>query len=275
MRYSKRNKRIGIIGLGNMGGAVMRGLARTRSGGAGAGALAGYDCDPAKARAAGRIARVKAFSSAAELARLSDIVVIAVKPKDFAQAAREVSAHAKGKLFITIAAGIRTGTAEKLIGGRARVVRVMPNTPALIGEGISAICGGRYATPTDVAAARRIFSSVGETVVLDERHFDLVTAVSGSGPAYFFYLKEALMEAAAQMGLGRDMARRLVSRTALGAAKLLIETGHEPGVLRGHVTSKGGTTEQAMKVFEKAGFKRVVRKAVAAAVKRSRQLSGG
>jgi len=265
MRYSKR-KKIGIIGLGNMGSAVMRGLA---------GALAGYDCDPSRARAAGRIARARIAASAAELTRLSDVVIIAVKPKDFAQVAREVSAHAKGKLFITIAAGIRTGTAERLIGSRARVVRVMPNTPALIGEGISAICGGRYAAPSDIAAARGIFSNVGETVVLDEGHFDLVTAISGSGPAYFFYLKEALMETAVRMGLSRDMARKLVSKTALGAAKLLIETGHEPGVLRGHVTSKGGTTEQAMKIFEKAGFKRTVRKAVAAAVKRSRQLSGG
>lgn len=265
MQYSKRRK-IGIIGLGNMGSAVVRGLG---------GAIAGYDCDPAKARSAGRVARVKSLASAAELARLSDIVIIAVKPKDFAQVAREISAHVKGKLFITIAAGIRTGTAEKLIGNRARVVRVMPNTPALIGEGISAICGGRYATPSDVAAARGIFSSVGETVVLDEGRFDLVTAISGSGPAYFFYLKEALMEAAERMGLKKEVARKLVSKTALGAAKLLVETGHEPGVLRGHVTSKGGTTEQAIRVLEKAGFKRTVRRAVSAAVKRSRQLSGG
>jgi len=268
-------KKVGVIGLGNMGHAVMRGLARTCAPGANAGMLAGYDCDTAKARAAGKDVRIKLLGSVGELAHFSDIVIIAVKPQQFAQIALELSGLSKGKLLISIAAGIKTRDIERAVGGKARVVRVMPNTPALVGEGMSVICAGRHATQADLKAAISIFSCVGETEVLPERYFDLVTAISGSGPAYFFYLKEALMEAATGLGMKKDTARKLVSRTALGAAKLLIETGHEPAVLRSRVTSKGGTTEQAIKVFEKEGFKRTVRKAVAAAQKRSRQLSGG
>jgi len=274
MQYLKR-KKIGIIGLGNMGHAVMRGLAGSCVSGAGASTLAGYDCDPAKARAAGKNSRVRLPGSVGELAHFSDIVIIAVKPQQFARVALELSGSSKGKLLVSIAAGIRTRDIEKAVGGKARVVRVMPNTPALVGEGMSVICAGRHATQADLKAAIAIFSSVGETEVLPERYFDLVTAISGSGPAYFFYLKEALIEAATGLGMKKDTARKLVSRTAFGAAKLLIETGHEPSVLRGRVTSKGGTTEQAIKVFEREGFKRTVRNAVAAAVKRSRQLSGG
>lgn len=266
-------KKVGVIGLGNMGHAVMRGLARLCA--PGAGMLAGYDCDAAKARAAGKDVRIKLLGSVGELAHFSDIVIIAVKPQQFAQVALELSGLSKGKLLISIAAGIKTRDIERAVGGKARVVRVMPNTPALVGEGMSVICAGRHATQADLKAAISIFSCVGETEVLPERYFDLVTAISGSGPAYFFYLKEALMEAATGLGMKKDTARKLVSRTALGAAKLLIETGHEPAVLRSRVTSKGGTTEQAIKVFEKEGFKRTVRKAVAAAQKRSRQLSGG
>jgi pyrroline-5-carboxylate reductase len=272
MRYLK-HKRIGIIGLGNMGHAVMRGLASSCALGASASRLAGYDCDTAKARAAGKGTRVRLLGSVGELARFSDIVIIAVKPQQFAQVARELSDSSEGKLLISIAAGIRTRDIEKAIGAKARVVRIMPNTPALVGEGMSVICGGRHATQADLKDAIAIFSCVGETEVLPERCFDLVTAVSGSGPAYFFYLKEALIEAATGLGMKKDTARKLVSRTAFGAAKLLIKTGHEPAVLRARVTSKGGTTERAIKVFAKEGFKRTVRKAVAAAQIRSRQLS--
>jgi pyrroline-5-carboxylate reductase len=272
MRYLKR-KKIGIIGLGNMGQAILRGLAGQA--GACRRTLGGYDRDTAKARSAGRALGVSIYPSAMELAGSSDIIIIAVKPQNFGELARELSGNISGKLVISVAAGIGTRHIEKTLGAKTRVVRVMPNTPALVGAGITAVCKGRYATASDLKAAEEVFSSVGDTVAMNERYFDLVTAISGSGPAYFFYLKEALIEAAVRMGMGKDVAKVLVSRTALGAAKLLIETGHEPGILRQRVTSKGGTTEEAIKVFDKAEFKRVVEKAVIAAARRSRELSGG
>lgn len=272
MRYLKR-KKVGVIGLGNMGHAVLRGLASPA--GACRRLLGGYDCNTAKARSVGRSLGVSVYPSVKDLVGFSDIVIIAVKPQNFDELARELSGNVSGKLVISVAAGIKTRYIEKTINAGTRVVRVMPNTPALVGAGITAVCRGKYASSADLKAAEKIFSSVGSTIVIGEKYFDLVTAISGSGPAYFFYLKEALIEAAAKMGMDRDVARALVSKTALGAAKLLIETGHEPGILRQRVTSKGGTTEEAIKVFDKAAFKRIVEKAVIAAARRSKELSGG
>lgn len=272
MRYLA-NKNIGMVGLGNMGGAIIRGL--LSSGSVKRAGVIGFDNDPAKRAAAGKKYAIPLSRSIPELVAHCDIVVIAVKPQNIGEVLREISFYGKGRLYISIAAGITTRKIEKALSGirRPRVIRVMPNTPALVGEGISAVCKGRYAAAKDVKVADEIFSSIGETVNIRERYFDAVTAVSGSGPAYFFYLKEALIEAALRLGMDKATAKRLVSKTALGAARLLIESGHEPKALRLRVTSKGGTTEQAIKVFERGGMKRIIGQAVAAATKRSRELS--
>ena len=273
MRYLA-DKKIGVIGLGNMGGAIINGL--LSSGAVKKAGIIGFDNDTAKRAAAGKRYAIPLAGSILEAAAHCDILVFAVKPQNIDEVLREVSFYGKGRLYISIAAGIKTRRIEKALARirRPRVIRVMPNTPALVGEGISAICKGKYATAKDLKAADEMFSSVGETVNLDERYFDVVTAVSGSGPAYFFYLKEALIEAAVRLGMDRATAKRLVSKTALGAAKLLIESGHEPRILRQRVTSKGGTTEQAIKVFDRAGIKKIVEKAVTAAARRSKELSG-
>ncbi|MDD4879206.1 MAG: pyrroline-5-carboxylate reductase [Candidatus Omnitrophica bacterium] len=272
MRYLA-GKKIGVIGLGNMGGAIINGL--ISSGAVKRAGIIGFDDDTAKRVVAVKKYGILATRSMLETVAHSDIVIFAVKPQNIGEVLREVSFYGKGRLYISIAAGINTRRIEDALARirRPRVIRVMPNTPALIGEGISAICKGRYAAARDMKAADEIFSSVGETVNLNERYFDLVTAVSGSGPAYFFYLKEALIETAVSLGMDRATAKKLVSKTALGAAQLLIETGHEPGILRQRVTSKGGTTEQAIKVFDRAGVKKIVKKAVTAAVRRSKELS--
>lgn len=276
MRYLKGRK-IGIIGLGNMGHAIIRGL--VSSGSAKGSGVIGFDCDPAKCRAVKRDLKIRIADSVAGLASRSDAIVIAVKPQDIAPVLGELASSAKGSLIISIAAGVRTERIERALGRaharRPRVIRVMPNTPALVGEGISVICKGRYARPSDLKVAFEIFASVGDTLELGERYFDLVTAISGSGPAYFFYLKEALIGAAVRLGMKKTTAKKLVLKTAFGAAKLLIETGHEPQVLRQRVTSKGGTTEQAIKVLDKAGFKSIVEKAIIAAARHSRELSKG
>lgn len=275
MRYLA-NKKIGIIGLGNMGGAIVNGL--VKSGSVKRNMLFGLDTDLNKCRVAKKRLGISIAGSIKEISSRADIILIAVKPQDInpvlnGLAKGKVLFEEKGKLIISIAAGIKTARIEKALGGRPRVVRVMPNTPAMVGEGISAVCKGRYATAKDVKVTDEIFSSVGETANISEKYFDLVTAVSGSGPAYFFYLKEALIEAAVRLGMDKSMAKKLVSKTAFGAAKLLMVSGYGPEALRQRVTSKGGTTERAMKVFEHSGMKGIVEKAVIAAAKRSRELS--
>ena len=274
MRYLA-DKKIGVIGLGSMGGAIINGL--LSSGAVKRTGVIGFDKDTVKRMVAVKKYGILATRSIPETVAHSDIVIFAVKPQNIDEVLREVSFYGKGRLYISIAAGIKTRRIEKALARvcKPRVIRVMPNTPALVREGISAVCKGRYATAKDLEAADEIFSSVGETINLNEKYFDLVTAVSGSGPAYFFYLKEALIEAAVRLGMDKTTAKRLVSKTGLGAARLLIESGHEPGILRQRVTSKGGTTEQAIKVFDRAGMKRIIGKAVAAAARRSRELSGG
>ena len=238
--------------------------------------ITGFDTDPAKCAAARKRYSIPVSASIPELVACCDIILFAVKPQNIGEVFKELPSRAEGKLYISIAAGVTTSGIERALGrlGRPRVVRVMPNTPALVGEGISAVCKGRYATLKDLKTAGEIFSSVGEAVNIGEKYFDIVTAVSGSGPAYFFYLKEALIEAAVSLGLDRTTAKRLVSKTALGAAKLLVESGHEPETLRQRVTSKGGTTEQAIRVFESSGIKKVIARAVAAAAEHSKKLSG-
>ncbi len=270
MRYLK-GKRIGIIGLGNMGRAILSNL--ISSGAVRKGAVIGLDLDARKCGDAKKRLGIAIARSIRELVSRSDIVLIAVKPQDIDPCLNEISLCGKNRLYISIAAGIKTDRLEKRLAGRARVVRVMPNTPVLVGEGISALCKGRYASRSDLKTADEIFSSVGEAVELNERYFDLVTALSASGPAYFFYLKEALIEAAVRLGMDKKTAKKLVLKTALGSARLLLESGCEPGLLRQHVTSKGGTTERAIAVFEKAKIKETVARAVRAAARRSKELS--
>lgn len=272
MRYSK-DKLIGIIGLGNMGCALLNGL--IGSGTVERNRTFGFDVDIKRCRDVKRRFDISITESIEELCELSDAIIIAVKPKDMDAVLRDASIFTKGKLYISIAAGIMTRSIEKRLGASARVVRVMPNTPALVGEGISAICKGRFATKDDLQFAKKVFHSVGDCVELNEKYFDLVTAISGSGPAYFFYLMEALIEAGEDLGLRKDLLRKLVGKTALGSAKLLVASEEMPELLRQRVTSRGGTTEAAIKIFERNRTKGIIANAVRAAVKRSKELSKG
>ncbi len=270
MRYLK-DKRVGIIGLGNMGCALLKGLIESDA--ANRNRLLGFDVDLKKCKEIKRRFHILITKSIEELRERSDVIIIAVKPKDVTLVLDRL--YGEGALHISIAAGIKTQRIEARLGGSPRVIRVMPNAPALVGEGISAICKGRYATRGDLEVAKEIFLSVGDCLELDEKYFDLVTAISGSGPAYFFYLIEALIKAGESLGLKKDVLKKLVAKTALGSARLLIETKEEPQILRRRVTSKAGTTEAALRIFERAGTKKIIADAVRAAMKRSVELSRG
>ena len=177
-------------------------------------------------------------------------------------------------LLVSIAAGVTTLRIERELGGEPHVVRAMPNTPALVGAGAAALCKGRFATEADLSAAEEILSAVGIVVRTDERYLDAVTALSGSGPAYIFYMAEAMIAAGVEVGLSQDVARRLTVQTIFGAGTLLAQSGESPEQLRNKVTSSGGTTEAALKVKMDSGFAKIVSAAIHAAARRSRELSG-
>lgn len=204
----------------------------------------------------------------------SDIVVIAVKPRDVGTVLETLSGNlAEGQTVVSIAAGVTTQTYESLLGA-VPVVRAMPNTPALVREGVTGISAGSHAGTANLDAAREILGAVGTVRIMEESMMDAVTAVSGTGPAYVFLLAEALTEAAMREGLPRDVAESFVHQTIQGAGHLLTATGKSPARLRHEVTSPGGTTAAAIHVLEEKGFRAVVEDAVRAAAERARELGG-
>ena len=208
----------------------------------------------------------------AELSRV-EMVVFAVKPQQMRQAALAVAPHIADPLIISIAAGIRLNDLARWLGGRARLVRAMPNTPALVHAGIAGLFAPPAVSAADRSAAEELLQAVGAVQWFErESDLDAVTAVSGSGPAYVFYAMEALEAAARQLGLSEGASRSLALWTFVGAAKLAIERSEDPAMLRAQVTSKGGTTERAMQVLEQAAVKDRFIEAVNAACERSREL---
>lgn len=200
--------------------------------------------------------------------------VIAVKPVDVETACRDLSPAGVPRV-LSIAAGVRTASLESWLGGGVAAVRAMPNTPALVGAGASAIACGSSAGPEDLAWASGILGAVGTVVTVSEPALDAVTGLSGSGPAYVFLVAEALIDAGVLVGLTRPVARQLAIQTLLGSARLLDESGEEPASLRAAVTSPGGTTAAGLRALESAGVRSAVLDAVAAATQRARELGGG
>ena len=261
---------LGFLGFGNMGSAILKGLLDT--GAITADRVVVYDVAEGPCAAArGLHARVAA--SAAELAASSDTLILAVKPQTMAEALDELKpALAPKTLMISIAAGISIGYLQNRLGRDMRVVRVMPNTPALVKTGAAGMALGATCTQDDAATARTIFEAVGMVEMFPEALIDAVTALSGSGPAYFFLMVECLVQAAVDLGMDTGSATHLAAQTMLGAARLLQESGESPSVLRERVTSKGGTTAAALEVFRTEKFSEIVKAAVAAAAARSKEL---
>jgi len=219
---------------------------------------------------------VQATPDNAAAVRDADLVVLAVKPQDMAAAAQSIATELarRRRIVVSIAAGIRIANLRRWLGEATPVVRTMPNRPALIGAGITAACAGPGIEDADRAAVATVLSTAGPLVWLDDESLmDVVTAVSGSGPAYFFLLVEALEDAGAALGLPRDVARQLAAHTALGAGRMLTESADPPATLREQVTSKGGTTAAALAVLERAGLRDTLAEAIAAAARRSAELA--
>lgn len=265
-------KKVGIIGCGNMGEALLSRLSGVLEKSA---SIMVGETDAARRDYIQTKYRMIVEVDNNAVVKYSDCIILSVKPKDFDKVLKEevCCGISKDKLLVSIAAGITTGYIESVVGKDIPVIRAMPNMAASIGESITSVSAGSAAGKEHVELAKEIFSTVGEVVEVNEDLVDAVTAVSGSGPAYFLYFIEALIGAAKGLGIEEKMARQLVFKTAFGSMKLLEALKIEPAVLRDKVTSKGGTTEAAIAVFEARKLKSIVRDAVKRAAARAKELS--
>jgi len=260
-----------FVGAGNMAGALIRGLIGT--GTVPADRIIAADPDQDRLRALEAELEIRVTSDNAEAVKDATVAVLAIKPQVFAQVLPGLSvALPPDALLISIAAGISTIIIERSFPDGSRVVRTMPNTPALVGAGASAIAGGTHATDDDLELAETLFRSVGIAVRVPEEQIDAVTGLSGSGPAYVFAMIEALRDAGAREGLPEETALQLASQTVFGAARLLLDEKEAPEVLRDRVTSPGGTTRAGLDALAAAGFADAIMGAVRAATRRSAEL---
>ncbi len=265
--------RIGIVGGGKMGGALIEGMI---SGGLfPAAALTVADTDERRLEELAKTYGVNVTTDNRAAVQGAEMVILSVKPQNMAEVLSAFAGQTEpATLFISIAAGIATAFIEGHLRGGVRVIRVMPNMPALIGEGAAALCRGAFATEADLGSARRIFDAVGITVEVEESLMDAVTGLSGSGPGYAFLIIEAFQEAGVRMGLDPEVALRLSAQSLLGAAKLSLKGERTPAEFRGMVTSPGGTTLAGLKVLEEGKLRALLIAAVEAATHRSAELGG-
>lgn len=264
---------IGFIGAGNMARSLASGLLKN---GWGKNQIILSDPEPAQRQAIESILGVKTFTDNQTIAAQADILVLAVKPQVLAEVARTLTAAVQKKqpLVISIAAGVRLEDLDRWLGGGLAIVRAMPNTAALIGSGASGLYANERVSESMRNQAESILRAVGVTVWLEDEYLmDVVTALSGSGPAYFFLVMEALEQAAIESGLDPKQARLLTLETAFGAAKMALEGHEEPSQLRRRVTSPGGTTEQAVKVLEQGNIRHLFKQAVQAAINRGCEIA--
>lgn len=256
-------KKVAVIGAGNMGNAIIKGIKGRYK-------VIASDYDKSK------LAKLKVSTTTdnVEAVKNSEIIILAVKPQSMDSVLNDIKHAVNPKhLVISIAAGIKTKKIENILGN-IPVIRVMPNTPMLVGLGMSVICAGRFAKNKHMEVAEKIFASMGKVIhIKDETKMDAVTAISGSGPAYVYLFIESLVKAGIKLGLNKSDAETLVLQTFKGAVMLLEKSGKTPLELRKHVTSPGGTTEAALRVFEDKIFHEIVHLAVKSAHRRSKELS--
>jgi pyrroline-5-carboxylate reductase len=264
---------LAIIGAGNMAEAIARGVLRAKL--LSESEIIASDVSEARRGLFQNELGIRAVTENAAAVREARTILLSVKPQQMQAVLGEIGRHADAEaLIVSIAAGVSSASIEQHLGqGRGwRVVRTMPNTPMLVGEGMVAISAGRHATGEDLARARRLFEAAATVIELPEDRLDAVTAISGSGPAYFFFLVEQMVRAGVELGLTREQAHTLATRTALGAAKMLVTSLDSPEELRRKVTSPNGTTQAAIETMQSRGVPEGIVAGVLRAAARSREL---
>ena len=263
-------KKIAVIGAGNMGSALIRGLIKSVD----ATQVTAVDIDGELLARLNEELGVNTTEDATAAVAASDIVVIAIKPQHLSDVSGLREAMTPDHLVVSIAAGVSTHTLESVFGD-VPVVRTMPNILAQIGASVAGLCAGSFAKDVHLSIASAILGAVGETVVVAEEQMDAVTGLSGSGPAYVFVLIDALAEGGTRCGLSKATAMKLATQTVLGAAKMVAESDEHPRILKDKVTSPGGTTIAGLKALEDGGFRAALMDAVEAATNRSAELGNG
>ncbi len=268
---SVKGKKVGFLGAGNMGEALIRGL--LKAGLVPTDHIFATDVRLGRLEQLAKLYGIHTLSDNALLVKRVDVVILAVKPQIIHQVLREVAAVVTPRqLFVSIAAGVPTAALRADLPKSVRLIRVMPNTPALVLEGVTAVARAEGLKAGDLETAEEIFGAVGKVVVLEEELLDAVTGLSGSGPAYVALMIEALADGGVRVGLDRITAMTLAAQTVLGSAKLLIETGTHPGQLKDMVTSPGGTAIAGIAALEEGGVRRTLINAVERATRRSQEL---
>jgi pyrroline-5-carboxylate reductase len=270
------NNRIAIIGAGSMGGAILSGLIAA---GIAADSITASTATTQSAKALTEKFSVRTFAldasdtANADAAKDADILLIAVKPAKVLETLEQIKSSIKdGSLVISVAAGVTTESMEQAIGSSASVIRAMPNTPSIVGHGVTGIAKGKSASDSQLATAKELFETVGQVLVVEEDKINALSTISGSGPAYVFYFAEKLMNAAKKMGFSEKEANLMVRATFLGSATLLAASSDSPETLRAQVTSPNGTTMQATARFDEADLERVFIEATEAALARAIEL---
>lgn len=264
------DKKIVVIGAGNMGSALIRGLVKSVA----ATQVTAVDIDSELLARLHDAVGVHTSEDATAAVAAADIVVIAIKPQHLSDVSGVREAMTPDHLVVSIVAGVSTRTLESVFGD-VPVVRTMPNILAQIGASVAGLCAGSFASDVHVTTASAILGAVGETVVVDEAQMDAVTGLSGSGPAYVFVLIDALADGGVKCGLPKATAMKLATQTVLGAARMVAESDEHPMSLKDKVTSPGGTTIAGLKALEDGGFRAVLMNAVEAATNRSAELGDG
>jgi pyrroline-5-carboxylate reductase len=265
--------RVAVLGAGKMGGILVQ--AFLNSGLFQPGHIVATVAHQSRATELAERFGIAVTTDNLRAAQDADIILLGVKPQQMAALVLRIApALTSRKLLISFAAAVKTTAIEVAAGGRVPVIRAMPNTPAKLGAGATAIARGSFVTDTQMALAERIFSTVGRTVVVDEKHMDAVTGLSGSGPAFLYIIIEALAEAGVNVGLPRDVATLLAAQTAYGAAKMVLETGSHPALLKDEVTTPGGCTVDGILELEEGGLRVTLIKAVKRTTERAHELAG-
>ena len=264
------NKKIGFIGTGKMGEALIKGILHARL--VPPGNIYASDMDAAKLQMLENELKINTCKDNCDAVVKSDVLIIAVKPHIVPAVLNELKSSIKNQLIISIAAGVTIETFEKNLLPGTKVVRVMPNIAATVKEAATAISPGSAVSKEDTAMAAKIFDAIGRTVILQENLMDAVTGLSGSGPAYIFMIIEALADGGVHEGLDRKTAKLLAAQTVLGAAKMVLEGPGHTGELRDMVTSPGGTTSRGLRIMEEQGVRIGMMNAVIAACERSKEL---
>ena len=268
---AKLKRRLGVIGAGKMGSALIRGI--LKAGVLSPDQITASDADAGLLSALKQDTGIKTTPDNSIVVKSSEIILLALKPDMIRPVLQKVKGSlTKDHLIVSIAAGVPIKAIEEVAGAEARIIRVMPNTPALIGQGAAAFSPGKRATKEDVENVKTILEAVGVAVELPEKHLDAVTGLSGSGPAFVFMVIEALADGGVKMGLPNAVAMLLAAQTVAGAAKMVLETKKHPGELKDQVASPGGTTIAGISQLERGGLRATLIEAVEAATKRSMEL---